>query len=37
MGVLRGLLQAVGALLAGVLGLVRGLLQGVASLFRRLV
>jgi hypothetical protein len=37
MGVLRGLFQAVGALLAGVLGLVRGLLQGVASLFRRLV
>ena len=37
MGVLRSLLQAVGALLAGVLGLVRGLLQGLASLFRRLV
>jgi hypothetical protein len=36
MGVLRGLLQAVGGLLAGVFGLLRGLLQGVGNLLRRL-
>jgi hypothetical protein len=36
MGVLRGLGQAIGGLLAGVFGLLRGVLQGVGSLLRRL-
>jgi hypothetical protein len=36
MGVLRGLFQAVGGLLAGVFGLLRGLVQGVGNLLRRL-
>jgi hypothetical protein len=36
MGVLRGLFQAVGGLLAGVFGLLRGVVQGVGSFLRRL-
>jgi hypothetical protein len=36
MGVIRGLVRAVGGLLAGVGGLLRGLLQGVGRLLRRL-
>jgi hypothetical protein len=35
MGVIRGLLNAIGGLLAGVVGLLKGLLQGVGNLLRR--
>jgi hypothetical protein len=37
MGVLRGLVRAVGGLLAGVGGLLTGLFQGIGRLVRRLV
>ena len=37
MGVLRGLGQVIGALLAGVFGLLRGLFEGLGRLLRRLV
>jgi hypothetical protein len=36
MGVLRGLVRAVGGLLAGVAGLLRGLAEGAGRLLRRL-
>jgi hypothetical protein len=36
MGVLRGLLQAIGGLVMGVVGLLRGLLTGLGQLLRRL-
>jgi hypothetical protein len=37
MGVLSGLLRAIGGLLMGVVGLLKGLFQGLGSLVRRLV
>jgi hypothetical protein len=37
MGVLRGLVRAIGGLLMGVAGLLKGLLQGLGNLVRRLV
>jgi len=36
MGVIRGLVRAVGGLLAGVGGLLRGLFEGIGRLLRRL-
>jgi hypothetical protein len=36
MGLLRGLVRAVGGLLAGVFGLLKGLITGLGALLRRL-